>query len=307
MQGWLTREGASLVKLAGWFCLHEATQTLGYWQSTNKTNEHQIFGGTEPPARKQDQFTDNAYRSFILGYGFSYVFTKSAWGGAPFENRDVGEDSKFAEDLIAKGHKVHLVNDADGLCLHVIHKYNTSRCFPNYILPHFCLQHYFSDFCSIRAAHSNQEASATPTRQWDSGAPQVTICTLTYNRSRFLPLLQLCIERQDYPLDKIEWLVLDDSDEYEEALRLQSSYPIRIKYQRLKKKLKLGAKRNLAHKLCSGDFIVYMDDDDYYLPSRVSHAVATLIDQKAEIAGSTYLPIYFTHDQQLWQIGRAHV
>ena len=103
--------------------------------------------------------------------------------------------------------------------------------------------------------------------------PAVSICTLTHNRAHFLPRLQRCIESQTYPLDKIEWVILDDSTTYTESLRIKSHSDLRIKYQRINEKLSLGAKRNLSHKLCSGEIIVYMDDDDYYFSERVSHAV----------------------------------
>ena len=132
---------------------------------------------------------------------------------------------------------------------------------------------------------------------------RVSICTLTHNRSECLSRLQRCIEEQTYPLHQIEWLILDDSSSYKEALELKSKTPITIKYQRLKNKLTLGAKRNLSHKLCSGDVIVYMDDDDFYFPNRVQHAVNTLKRSNRGIAGCTHLHIYFSHDDQLWLSG----
>ena len=106
--------------------------------------------------------------------------------------------------------------------------------------------------------------------------PTVTICTLTYNRPSRLGNLQQCIEAQDYPLKLIEWLILDDSNSYTGKLNFSTKTDLRIKYQRINKKLILGQKRNLSHRLCSGEVIVYMDDDDYYYPTRVSHAVSTL-------------------------------
>lgn len=139
--------------------------------------------------------------------------------------------------------------------------------------------------------------------------PIASICTITNNRKEFIPLLLKCIENQDYPADKMEWVILDDSSEYLENLDIQSETTLKIKYQRLSTKLTLGEKRNIAHKLCSGDIIVYMDDDDYYPPSRVSHAVRTLQSSRSGIAASTILPIYFTHDNQLWvsgPFGRNH-
>jgi len=133
--------------------------------------------------------------------------------------------------------------------------------------------------------------------------PSVSICTLTYNRPTRLKQLLSCIENQDYPLNKVEWLVLDDSDSYSGNLTLRSKTDLRIKYQRINRKLILGEKRNLSHCLCDGEVIVYMDDDDFYFPTRISHAVKTLEKSGLELAGSTVLPIYFEHDQQLWISG----
>lgn len=151
-----------------------------------------------------------------------------------------------------------------------------------------------------RPTEPQESIKSTPTA---NPLPNVSICTLTYNRRDFLPLLQQCVENQDYPKEKIEWLILDDSDEYTDHLQINSKTAIRIKYQRLSRKLTLGAKRNLAHKLCDGEIIVYMDDDDYYPPERVSHAVETLSQGGKELAGCTILPIFFTEDGQLWISG----
>ena len=156
--------------------------------------------------------------------------------------------------------------------------------------------------------HITQKGRVTPLTKTSpypnsSDTPNVSICTITHNRRDHLSRLQACIEQQTYPLHKIEWLVLDDSTAYQESLSISSETPITIKYQRLRNKLTLGAKRNLSHKLCSGEIIVYMDDDDFYFPERVRHAVNTLSSSKASIAGCTYLHIYFTDDNQLWLSG----
>jgi len=136
-----------------------------------------------------------------------------------------------------------------------------------------------------------------------AGPPHVSICTLTRNRQQFLPLLRKRIEAQNYPLESIEWLILDDSDEYEDYAKPLSNSPITIKYQRIRNTMTLGAKRNLAHRLCSHEYIVYMDDDDYYFPNRVSHSVATLQNSGRLIAGSTTLLIYFCTDNEIWASG----
>jgi glycosyltransferase involved in cell wall biosynthesis len=66
----------------------------------------------------------------------------------------------------------------------------------------------------------------------------------------------------------------------------------------------LGKKRNLMHTKCSGDIIVYMDDDDYYPPERISHAVETLQNNpNFLIAGSSEMHIYFDSRNTVFQCG----
>jgi len=285
----LAQSQSDLIKLAGWFSLHKNSNTLGFWDTTDFKSSHHIFCGTEDIQIKEEAFSENALRSFLTGYGFSFFYKKDCWHQSAFPDRDIGEDSIFIEQLVANKKRVRFAQDEDGICLHVIHAGNTSRCFPNHIIPNALHRKLFP------AIPTAQEAP----REW----PYVTICTLTHNREKYVRRLQKCVEAQDYPLEKIEWLILDDSTQYTYALEITSTTGIKIKYQRTKEKLKLGAKRNLAHKLCSGDFIVYMDDDDFYHPQRVKHAVERLTQEGKEIAGSTSLLIFYLHDKTLWLSG----
>jgi glycosyltransferase involved in cell wall biosynthesis len=58
------------------------------------------------------------------------------------------------------------------------------------------------------------------------------------------------------------------------------------------------------HQYVKGEFIVYMDDDDYYPPDRVSHAVEMLQKNPwAMCAGSSKLHIYFKHLDQILEFG----
>ena len=68
--------------------------------------------------------------------------------------------------------------------------------------------------------------------------------------------------------------------------------------------MKLGRKRNYMHEKAKGDIIIYMDDDDYYPPERVNHAVNRLRSQPhALAAGSSVVYIYFKDTDQIWQFG----
>ena len=68
--------------------------------------------------------------------------------------------------------------------------------------------------------------------------------------------------------------------------------------------MSLGEKRNYMHSKVKGTIIVYMDDDDYYPPERISHAVDMLSENReAMCAGASEIYIYFKHIQQMWQSG----
>lgn len=133
--------------------------------------------------------------------------------------------------------------------------------------------------------------------------PSVSICTLTRNRQAFLPLLQACIVSQRYPHHLIEWVIVDDSDNGEPRFRSDPSLDIRVNHVVLEAPLILGRKRNLSHQHCSGEIIVYMDDDDYYPPQRLRHAVDSLLQSGRLVAGATMLPIYFPDNGQAWIAG----
>ena len=133
--------------------------------------------------------------------------------------------------------------------------------------------------------------------------PTVSICTITHNRHRFLPLLRQNIQSQSYPAALLQWVIVDDSTNLESNAPSLPELGLGVKYHRLTSKLPIGRKRNLSHELCLGDIIVYMDDDDFYPPSRVEHAVDALVSSDNLIAGSTYLPILFVKDCDFWIAG----
>ncbi|MDB4349409.1 glycosyltransferase family 2 protein [Omnitrophica bacterium] len=134
-----------------------------------------------------------------------------------------------------------------------------------------------------------------------AGRPSVSICTPTYNRRAFIPTLIKCFMEQDYPRDLMEWIIIDDGEDCVEDLF--NDVPC-VKYFRVEEKMKLGRKRNFMHTKCTGDILVYMDDDDYYPPKRVSHAVSRLMSQpKAVAAGSSVVFIYFNDLEKVFQFG----
>ena len=131
--------------------------------------------------------------------------------------------------------------------------------------------------------------------------PRVSVCTPTFNRRPFISHMIKCFDNQDYPKDKIEWIIVDDGTD--KIGDLVKQHP-NVKYFELDEKIPLGKKRNYMHTKATGDIIVYMDDDDYYPPERISHAVKTLLDNpQALCAGNSEIYIYFKHLDKVFQFG----
>ena len=133
--------------------------------------------------------------------------------------------------------------------------------------------------------------------------PLVSVCTPTYNRRPFIPMMFECFQNQTYPKNKIEWIIVDDGSDKIEDLILESNIQ-QIRYFKIEKKMALGEKRNYMHSKVNGEIIVYMDDDDYYPPERISHSVETLQkNPEALCAGASEIYIFFKHIQKMIQCG----
>ena len=133
--------------------------------------------------------------------------------------------------------------------------------------------------------------------------PMVSVCTPTFNRRPFIPIMFECFRNQTYPKSRIEWIIVDDGTDKIKDLIETSNIP-QIRYFEVDKKMTLGAKRNYMHSFTKGSIIVYMDDDDYYPPERIAHAVERLQSKpEALCAGSSEIYIYFKHIQKMIQCG----
>ena len=151
---------------------------------------------------------------------------------------------------------------------------------------------------SLHVGEIDQDDSGSES---DTLLPFVSICTPTFNRRPFIPFLKKCFEHQTYPKDRIEWIIIDDGTDPIEDLVKDIE---QVKYFYYEEKMLLGKKRNLMHRKCKGDIIIYMDDDDYYPPERVSHAVETLQENPSFlVAGSSEMHFYFDSRNKVYQCG----
>ena len=132
----------------------------------------------------------------------------------------------------------------------------------------------------------------------DADLPMVSIITPTRNRNHFMKLAVYNFYSQNYPKDKLEWVVIDESSTPVKDLlpaddRIKYYYvneeerkfvfeswvaryegeppaPHKREYGDFYKlRLPIGLKRNMGARMATGAVIVHMDDDDYYPPNSV--------------------------------------
>ena len=148
--------------------------------------------------------------------------------------------------------------------------------------------------------------------------PSVSLVTISQlKRFSCLQILEDLIKEQTYD-NIIEWVIMEGSKTAEDAkinaeniksLIEKSTLKCKIIYCEYVSGIKLGELRNIANNKCSGEITVCMDDDDYYPPSRVSHAVEKLSSSKAKIAGCSAVLIYDYFLEKLYkfkQFGPNH-
>ena len=131
--------------------------------------------------------------------------------------------------------------------------------------------------------------------------PFVSVITPTFQRHKFLPNLIRQFLVQTYPQERMELVILDDTPEPFDMTPFEKHSNIR--YIHTPEKRSIPAKRNELNRIAKGDILVCFDDDDYYPPSRVSHAVTRLQISKCQIAGSTTMYIYDTRSKQTFRMG----
>jgi glycosyltransferase involved in cell wall biosynthesis len=138
-----------------------------------------------------------------------------------------------------------------------------------------------------------------------SDVPFVSVLTPTFNRRKFIPILIRCFKAQTYPMDRMEWIVVDDGSDKVKDLFDAAKIP-NLRYIPLDNKITLGAKRNMLNDVAKGDICVAMDDDDFYPPDRVKISVTRLRsvkDAQIKVAGSSQMYIYFADRDEIWSAG----
>lgn len=143
--------------------------------------------------------------------------------------------------------------------------------------------------------------------QYINNLPSVSIITITqFGRFASFEILYELVKRQTYSNIK-EWVIVEGSHSETDAEKNEELIVNFIETMQEPNSCidyiylpytgqKLGELRNLGNDACKSDVIVCMDDDDYYPPTRIRHAVEMLYSQYTDtsclIGGSSDLYIF---------------
>ena len=144
----------------------------------------------------------------------------------------------------------------------------------------------------------------------DADLPKVSIITPTYKRRKLFDIALFNYENFDYPKKKIEWIIVDDSPKNEnkdkdkdddfndEGVEDLVKHLRNVKYIRLKsgsEPMTVAMKRNIGASHSTSNYILHMDDDDYYPPESIKARVKLLLKYEkddVQCIGSTIIGTY---------------
>lgn len=159
---------------------------------------------------------------------------------------------------------------------------------------------FYGDIKDIYQEKKKTRAKHLPPVLMPEDCPSISIVTLLYNRRKFFDLACHNIMLSDYPKDKIEWVIVEDSDDPDESASDRviqvglKSNPLTVVYVPLEKKTPISEKRNLGVKRAKNDIIVFMDDDDHYPETSFRRRVAWLLKHpwQPKAVGCTTIACY---------------
>lgn len=122
--------------------------------------------------------------------------------------------------------------------------------------------------------------------------PCVSVVTITKNRGVFAGVMLYNWVHFTYPREKLEWVILDDSDD--KTYNLRDYLPEDDQYIRYYHvaPMKIDEKRNKVVELAKYEYIVHMDDDDYYFPDSILAKIRIMLQYKCQGVLSSPVGIY---------------
>lgn len=138
----LESENSDLLNLRSFFLCNAWSGNFAYWDLTVKEGLHFKMFKEDVELVMLDSTNNKGFQLSHFGFGFGWTYRKSVWKENPFLDINWNEDGEFSAKA-RKKFKLDGLMDADGICLHFLHKNSSSMCFPQYILPPRLLKNFF--------------------------------------------------------------------------------------------------------------------------------------------------------------------
>jgi glycosyltransferase involved in cell wall biosynthesis len=146
----MSQNSADIVKFFGFFLYSKHYNTFGYWDLMTKLGPHWVWSNAPASLTMLTEQNNQGLKHTHLGFGFSYVFRKAVWEDTPFPEMNWNEDATFVLNAVRR-FKLTGIHDQQFTCIHVLHKYSTSRCFPQYLIPNFLITKLFPQAAELLA------------------------------------------------------------------------------------------------------------------------------------------------------------
>lgn len=167
----------------------------------------------------------------------------------------------------------------------------------------------------VRARRPSRGVRHLPPVLSPEDCPPISIITPTFQRKKLMEIAFHNLLMTDYPLERVEWIVLEDTPspaamgslhsnnetphQMERPLKeFQAKVPaLRIRYIPLEGRRSIGEKRNIGVAAASHEWIVFMDDDDHYPATSFRRRMAWLMKgvvggRSARVACCTTIALY---------------
>lgn len=134
--------------------------------------------------------------------------------------------------------------------------------------------------------HESLIFSTTGDMQLDTAnLPLVSVCITHFNRPAFLSQAVESLYAQDYP--RFEVILVDDGSNQPETLAYLKQLELEFEQRKWKliyqNNLYLGAARNTAAFYAQGDYLLFMDDDNYAKPNMITMFIQVAQKMKSDI------------------------
>tara|TARA_Y100000004_G_C8934152_1_gene421371 strand:- start:1163 stop:1891 length:729 start_codon:yes stop_codon:yes gene_type:complete len=136
--------------------------------------------------------------------------------------------------------------------------------------------------------------------------PNISLLMPIYNRSKFKRLIISNLLKLNYPLEKLEFVVDDDSDtdplfktkEEENEFKVIIA-PIKLSYFRNTIRRNIGEKRNFLTKKAKYNICANIDSDDIYFSDYLIHSLEVMKKNKYGLVGSPQMLFCFPNEDFL--------